>query len=678
MTKGVSMTPTTLVRPERRSPESADEALERCFQAVCTTNPFADNRVNGPDPAALDVPDIHEAPFQRLLEQVRAVASSGRAAGVLLWGEAGVGKSHLLARLGRWAEEDERAWFFYLHNLQASPENLPRALLRAVITQLTQGQIRQLHRTRLFRLVLGLISEALDHDRTRRHPWPSAVAAFERLLGRLAEEDAGRAFPVDRTIYTVLFRFFYSACRERVGHEDGVARLAIRWLSGEGLDADEARSLGLPAGRSATEPAALEDAEQIKQVLAALCRTARSSGRPFLLCFDQVDNLDRDQIASLARFLQAILDGAGNLLTVTSGVKETLLGFRESNTIQASAWDRLADERIDLHRVRAEDGRRLVAHRLRRFFSPFLDSPQVRAAVQADELFPLGETWAAEELSGKIELRPRDVLSWARERWRQEQEHAQALGVVLWPAGRFRVNRMPEQPSGSPLEAEREAATDRAVAHAVRAHQALLTQRPNLLPLDADNLSGLLAAILDQCQRCGVGGIQEMRRPDTGQPGAGFPYHLVLTRSSHDARNVRIGVRVICTDSASTTTAALRWIVSDSFSPDQIVLVTDVRRPLAFGRHPTAQGRAFFKSLQQRPAGHFQAAQLSLEEHAYLDALQEVVRKARAQELIVDLGGGQEYLATEAEVLAAHVRGGHYQTSELLRTILPLDQANRN
>src|SRR5262249_21285637 len=161
----------------------------------------------------------------------------------------------------------------------------------------------------------------------------------------------GRDLPgatlIDRTVWDVLFRFYRSVYRASQGKEDGiVAASAVRWLSGQALDPEEARTLELPPAPRIDEPVALLDNQQIKQVLVALTRLAASKDRPFLLVFDQVDNLDEEQAAALARFLEALIDSSPNLLVVTAGVKDTLIGWHDTRIIQASAWDRLAQENI--------------------------------------------------------------------------------------------------------------------------------------------------------------------------------------------------------------------------------------------------------------------------------------------------------------------------------------------
>src|SRR4029077_7423222 len=90
------------------------------------------------------------------------------------------------------------------------------------------------------------------------------------------------------------------------------------------------------------EPVALEDNQQLKQVLIVLSRLALAHGRPFLLALDQVDNLEAEQFAALARFLEAVLDKAPNLLIVTAGIWSTLSRWHQEGVVQISAWDRIA------------------------------------------------------------------------------------------------------------------------------------------------------------------------------------------------------------------------------------------------------------------------------------------------------------------------------------------------
>src|SRR5262249_19045718 len=131
------------------TPSQAELAAFRtCLQA---SNPFLDNRINGPSLHDSDVPRIHQSAFPRLTGLAEEALRARRGLGVMLWGEAGIGKSHVLSRLARWA--GDRVFLVYLHNLQAAPAQLPRSLLRSVISQLTLGRRRQFYGTQLFSLV---------------------------------------------------------------------------------------------------------------------------------------------------------------------------------------------------------------------------------------------------------------------------------------------------------------------------------------------------------------------------------------------------------------------------------------------------------------------------------------------------------------------------------------------
>src|SRR5437764_9482744 len=134
------------------APTAEAAALDDFYRRVASVNPFLDNRVSGPAPAEADVEDIHQAAFARLTGLAREALAARRGVGAVLWGEAGVGKSHLLARLGRWAGHERRACLVYLHNLQAAPGRLPRSVLHAAVSILTQGRRRDLHDTPLFQL----------------------------------------------------------------------------------------------------------------------------------------------------------------------------------------------------------------------------------------------------------------------------------------------------------------------------------------------------------------------------------------------------------------------------------------------------------------------------------------------------------------------------------------------
>ncbi|MBL8796006.1 MAG: hypothetical protein JNM56_19045, partial [Planctomycetia bacterium] len=397
-------------------------SLDAFLQGMRDENPFDVNRVTPAAPDAVDTPSVHAAAFQKLLELAAKVQRQRLALGAMVWGEAGAGKSHQLARLERWANAGH-ATLVSLANLQAAPEHLPRSLLKAVMSILTQGRVDQFRKTPLSVLIDAAVKQALRHERGRRYTWAEAESAYHRLLDEYCLQAPGRAASVDRQLHNVLLRFYRSAHEEHFQKtNDGRAALAVRWLSGDFLEPDDAARLGLPPGPRRDTPVGLADGEPIKNVLAALAELGLYLKRPLILCFDQIDNLEPQQAGALARFLHALLDSSVNLLVVTSGLRQSLTDWLAAGVIQESTWHRLAQHEIQVQRIAPTEAARIVQDRLHAWQTPFMHLPPLRGLVQRDLLFPLGQTWEREFLDGKIEVRPRDVINWAREGWRREQD----------------------------------------------------------------------------------------------------------------------------------------------------------------------------------------------------------------------------------------------------------------
>src|SRR5262249_46086721 len=140
-------------------------------------------------------------------------------------------------------------------------------------------------------------------------------------------------------------------------------------------------------------PVELADREAITRVLLALCRFGHLRQRPLVLCFDQVDNLEHDQVGALARFLHGLIDRCPNLLVIVSGVQEALRGFKDRGVISAGSWDRLARDTVLLRRPSSDEGCRLLEARLRDALGAFAGLPEVAELVRRDALFPLGHDW---------------------------------------------------------------------------------------------------------------------------------------------------------------------------------------------------------------------------------------------------------------------------------------------
>ena len=655
----------TLTTTQTESAPPPVLSLERFFEHVRFTNPFVTDRVVQPALAGeLDAETVHQGPFRRLLDLARTARDGRLGVGVVLWGEAGVGKSHLLARLARWARQDDQACFVYLQNLQPGPEHLPRSLLRVTVSILTLGRQDRFHETPLFRLVESAVQTALRQGGQTLDP----ERAFAGLLDRLGAQAPGQAAFVDRTVYNVLFRFLRSASAAVAGPDDGVAAAAVRWLSGDPVGPDEARLLGLPPQSQGDDGAALADNQQIKLVLVALSQMALFARQPLLLCFDQVENVEDAQVGAMTRFLQALLDGAPNLLVVTCGVKDTLHHWQEQGVIQEAAWDRIGQFQIDLPRITAQESRQIVETRLEHFLTPFLELGPVKARVQEDHLFPLGAAWFDEYIKDKVDLRPRQVIRWARDGWAGAQQ-----ALREWDGARWLTDwgKTPTKPVVGPPAEPWEVVVDRKVAAKLDEQKQQRQLDPETLPPDADNLAGLVESLLRQClQGPQSHALTDVRRPAPPNKKQRAAYHLTV-RQRRDGRELDTGVLFLTAGDAASAVWALRRVVEDRKPPARLLLASDRRRPLRLA----AKGKEYMDRLCRHYGDGLQRIDLTFDQYAELDALKAVAGMARSGDLEIELPGGEVRRVTEAEVVASHHRRDRYAAHPLLRPLLGVADA---
>jgi hypothetical protein len=444
--------------------------------------------------------------------------------------------------------------------------------------------------------------------------------------------------------------------------------LAVRWLSGDAIEAADASRLGLAPG-SPQEPLALPDNQRIKLVFVALSQLALISRSPFVLCFDQVDNLDHDQLAALSRFVHDLLDHARGLLVITSGNQETLQKFRQEGLVTESAWHRLAQYKLDLKPLREPEARAIIASRLQDFMGPFMDLPGVQERRGREPLFPLSETWWQRRLEGRHHFRPREIINWAGERWEAEQLELAHLSGEEWLAA------WPNEPNFPRLAtASRADRIDSKVEEKLAEHVETCRQAPNSLVTNADHLCGLVLASLKQCAGNNRYHLLDVKQQLPPRPSVQPAFHLaVRLQSSLDEAPFTWAVLFLATASATSTTQALQRLLQVVPEPDGCLLVTDERQPLALGANQQALGRRYLEQLKER-GSCFATKQLTFKEYAQLDALQAMVALANSGDLEIEVGEQGKYV-TEAEVIASHNRCGRYEAHPLLRSLLLLQCA---
>jgi GTPase SAR1 family protein len=625
---------------------TTDEFL-RAFQCV---NPFSKNRVSGAGDFEADVPEIHGEEFTKLVRRIQRVTTGKGSAGLLIIGAAGVGKSHLLGRLARWAEDKGEATVLFLHNILASPERMARYLLRASMSVLAGSRPEAYGKSELHRLLRRAIRARLD-EKTRAG-MPSLEIAAPTLDAIVREVD-NRG-----DIARALIEFYRSP---RVGEDQAArerARTAIQWLSGESISCEAAERLNL--AEVDEEGAALADDAEVQLVFRVLAHLGATAGYPLVLCVDQVDNLDPDKVTALSSFLHAVIDDAKQMLVITSGVKESMLAFQRDGIIPKAAWDRIAQHKLTLSQTDERGARALIKARIDQFAAPFENLSTVSAKRRADELFPLDQAWLKNQLSLQPEFRPRDVVTWANDRWEQQQDRLDECDGREW------MRSWPGECAPPPVsDITPEQAIDAAIAVKLVERLNERKLQPDALPPDADNLATLTLSLLERCRGREPYSLVDVTRSARGRK---LPrYDLLVEERQAGGRSATSGVLFLSSDNATKVTHALQRMVDDPTPPSHRILVTDEeRRPLPLG----AKGKQLYQSLVKLGSAAFHHVALRFEGHAALDALQGLIASARVGDLEVDHPRGQSRKIIEAEAVESLHRQGKFAESPLLRELL--------
>ena len=119
---------------------------------------------------------------------------------------------------------------------------------------------------------------------------------------------------------------------------------------------------------------------------------------------------------------------------IFAGRQQPVLEQVDLDSTTQAAWKRLAPDHntVLVPRIGSQEARQILDVRLRRFVEPFLTLAAIRERVEQESLFPLGSDWFQDRTQGLSEFRPRDVILWAAERWRQVRTQIHELGGPTW------------------------------------------------------------------------------------------------------------------------------------------------------------------------------------------------------------------------------------------------------
>lgn len=371
--------------------------LSSKYRQILNQSPpaFVD-RVDNPWAQLPDVPEFNEIAYRRIvraLEQLqRADETNKSAVGVLVLGEAGTGKTHLLMRVAKELSKQN-------HILFVRKPNNEEAVAQHVWSNIVQSLTRKTDPNGPSQMddLLGhvfakvLISEfekdiAEGVDVEQRGRWVKSLREDALNLFRMLGEGERRKNnmelirkrtlrflslnhpEVDQSIASGLIRYCLFA------REDW-KRLALRWLSGQDLDEAEAAQMGMPPSWISSDEASTEISSNQQREEMAL-RAIQSLGKlslyyqPLILAFDQLEGL-RDEQTLTRRWgdvLREIFTMAPNILVVTCIFPSLWETWFKPN-LDESVSQRIAQSQLTLEQFQSHHAIRMLEVQLRDAFT---------------------------------------------------------------------------------------------------------------------------------------------------------------------------------------------------------------------------------------------------------------------------------------------------------------------
>ncbi len=627
------------------------------FDAIGGSNPFSSDKVTAPEDDVPTVDSIHSKEFEQLKSLTLQVQEQSRSIGALLWGGAGVGKSHLVSRLFHWAKAEGNAICVYLPNILSSPQHIPRHFLRSVISELVGGRTK-VKQSSLNTLLWSIITP----DGNRNIQSKTAQKIYQQAVDSLEFRSEGISAQFNAAVFDILFQFFKKVNPAVVTTKEWkLVEAMIDWLSGDGIEPEIATHLGIPPRARHFDEDGLvripddQHIAQVFQILTALCHRGRKT---LLICVDQVDNIGRDRVANLAAFGLKLLDQRQGLLLVTSGIKETVLAMRKDGVITEAQWDMMARVRIDLNLVSAPEARHILVERLRPIRSRAKSLSDIRAMLEGHALFPLGEKEFEERFGQSPEFRPRSVVAWADQNWQMEQQRLRELGGEVW------LESWAAAPPSRSVLSEAEV-IDQAVADDVNSRIAKL--RDSNAPSNSDHLVTvvelLLLRLLEVQHVSQHYSLLRIRRMNE----VPRPFDLKIEERVADSGiKVRSVVTIIVARNGNSAWRPLDRLATQV--PDDIshrILVTDDERaPLP----STPRINQDYATLVGMGPERFRHIKLTFQQYVELDAIRSAIDDAA--NLTIEYANRSDSGATPSEVIESLHRQDRFRTHPLLRELL--------
>ncbi len=355
-------------------------------------NPFRASIVNDPWRALeTDVPSIHQSTFERCCEAIRTIRATGNTTSILMHGEPGSGKTHLLARLRAHIAEEAEAdgpggWqeaVFISVRLQTTAQMIWRHLRRCLAGDLLRRSSDG--KSQLERLLLHQLSR---HGLVKGDGFSWLKQAREDFAGdglNQTLDSLWNEIDPDGKINYKLRHIFACLMLKRHYSE------AAAWLRGDSLPYLALQKLGFESQREDEEKGEdLEVDDHDIQIALALCLLA-TPDLPFIFCFDQVEALqthpqDLSSLFAFGHTISELHDNTRSALLISSVQSGLLNTFKV--TLPLQNYDRMVEfGRLNLLPLSWEESALLIQARM----NAIPELAALRSEHSDNPLWPLQE-----------------------------------------------------------------------------------------------------------------------------------------------------------------------------------------------------------------------------------------------------------------------------------------------
>lgn len=605
--------------------------------------------VNTPWENAPDAPEFNAAAFRLVERRLKAMGrrvspdEPAPSQGVLVLGEAGAGKTHLLSRVTRELSAAHPVMFIQKpNNEEAVAQQIWSQLVESLtrhVPGLAPGQSQLDHL--LAHVFSAALAPLLERDAAEglnaklKQRWAKLLRASPTNLFGMLEGGAGRQKhldflrnkvlghlrvrhpDVDQTVARALVNYCFLA-------NDRDRRATLTWLMGQAIDDTTARRLGLGAfwpevndGTSSDVFVRQERERQAIRAIATIGELSKYYGKPLILAFDQLEGM-RGETRLTERWgdvAQQLFTVAPNLLVLTC-VFPSLWNTWFEPVLHEAVKDRLAQDRIRLEPFGPEAAAALLAAHLR----------ETNEALGLPEpLYPFEPEDVAQLQA--LAKSPRAFLQRARDRldeWLFDEEEEQAP-------------RAPAAPARAASESAHEVTLESAVQEAYdRFHARRALTHEHGIPNEED-LFGKLRELLRALGRSGPAPVDFSERAAHGprvMPSnvLGRPASAQTQTPDPDPDRGPSLCFAVAHSQGNALKARLENLaaVAGTGAPggcDRFLLLRDARCPA-----PSGQSAAILESFAQQPdRGRFLA--VDAEEWARLQALHDTLVAVLEQDL---------------------------------------------